>query len=46
MCHHMGDATRDPWRREEAEDEEEDEEPSFINEESEVEVDLLEADDD
>ena len=49
MCHHVRDPTRERWSEPEPTDEEdldEDEAPSFAQDEREVDVDLLEADDD
>ena len=49
MCHHIRDAVREPWDELEAIDEEDlqpNEDPSFAQDEREVDVDLLEADDD
>lgn len=49
MCHHVRDATRERWNEPETTDEEDlerDEEPSFAQDEREVDVELLEADDD
>ena len=47
MCHHARDGTREQWDLIETDEEEdEDDEPSFLQEERDVEVDLLEADDD
>lgn len=50
MCHHGDHAALESWREEldKAEEPErrEEEAPSFANEDSDVEVDLLEADDD
>lgn len=49
MCHHRDEAVLESWR-EDLDDEEADrpadEEPSFLNEERDVDVDILEADDD
>lgn len=50
MCHHTRDGTRVQWDRIEATetepDEDEADDPSFVQEEREVDVELLEADDD
>lgn len=49
MCHHGGDPIHERWELTEASDEEEsetDDEPSFAQDERDVDVELLEADDD
>lgn len=49
MCHHVHDSIHQAWFREEADDDEESETeeiPSFAQEDRDVDVDLLEADDD
>ena len=48
MCHHVSDGTRERWKLvEDTEEEpEEDDDPSFVQEERDVDVELLEADDD
>lgn len=51
MCHHGDEAVLESWREDIDDEEREaghpaDEEPSFLNEERDVDVDILEADDD
>jgi hypothetical protein len=46
MCHHGELPTHDAWLREAETDDAEAESPSFANEEADVDVELLEADDD
>jgi len=51
MCHHAHDAAYEAWMREQSTDEDEEadaepEDPSFAQDERDVDVDLLEADDD
>jgi hypothetical protein len=46
MCHHTRDGTREQWDLVEATEEDEEDDPSFVQEEREVDVELLDADDD
>ena len=49
MCHHTRDGAREQWDLIEPADEEDDEaddDPSFVQDERDVDVELLEADDD
>lgn len=48
MCHHTRDGAREQWDLIEPaeEDEEADDDPSFVQDERDVDVELLEADDD